>query len=244
METTTENLRIVILSGAGLSADSGITTFRASDGLWRNHKVDEVATQDGFLANPKLVHDFYNSLRCDVKVAEPNAAHLALVELENRPGVEVIHITQNVDNLCERAGTKSTIHLHGELMKYRCIKCKTVLEVDGDITVASICPACGFKSRCGGLRPHIVWFGETPFMLDEVTEALENCDVFVAIGTSGQVYPAAGFVEVAKAWDAKTILINKDHPENLKNFDEIILGTASEMVPIWVSHIIKLLDEV
>ena len=230
---------IVILSGAGLSADSGIQTFRAKDGLWENHPVDEVATPEGFHADPRLVHRFYNERRRQLATVEPNAAHHALAELERSPAVKLLHVTQNVDNLCERAGSNGILHMHGELTKCRCLMGCGNFEWDGDTSVNTACPGCGFTSEWGGIRPHIVWFGEMPLEMDTIEIALKACDLFVAVGTSGKVYPAAGFVALAKRAGAKTLLLNKDQPDNRHGFDSAITGNASDVVPAWVESIAR-----
>ncbi|MDD5597932.1 MAG: NAD-dependent deacylase [Victivallaceae bacterium] len=230
-------MKIVVLSGAGLSAESGIETFRAKDGLWANHSVDAVATVEGFNADPALVHKFYNERRMQLKEVEPNAAHYALAKLEKTPGIDLFHVTQNIDDLCERAGAKELIHMHGELLKCRCIACAEVMDWRRDTNIHTTCPECGFKSEWGGIRPHIVWFGEMPMRMNEIEKALQSCDLFVAIGTSGKVYPAARFVQIAKDAKAKTLLLNKDPAENSYLFDNSIIGNATEIVPKWVKSL-------
>lgn len=158
-------MKIIVLSGAGLSAESGIETFRAEDGLWANHSVEAVATIEGFNADPILVHKFYNERRRQLKEVEPNAAHYALSKLEKTPGIELFHVTQNIDDLCERAGVKKLVHMHGELLKCRCLMCDEVIEWESDVSIHTPCPECGFKSEWGGIRPHIVWFGEMPMQI-------------------------------------------------------------------------------
>lgn len=227
-------MKIVVLSGAGLSAESGIETFRAKDGLWANHSVDDVATVKGFTDNPGLVHNFYNERRRQLKEVKPNAAHYALAELENMPGIELVHVTQNIDDLCERAGETKLIHMHGELLKCRCLMCSEVIDWEDDVSIHIPCPKCGFKSEWGALRPHIVWFGEMPMHMHEIEHALNGCELFVAIGTSGKVYPAADFVRIAGNVEAKTLLLNKDPAENSYLFNDSIIGNAAEIVPRWV----------
>jgi NAD-dependent deacetylase len=231
-------MKIVVLSGAGLSAESGIETFREKDGLWNNYPVNEVATLEGFTDNPALVHGFYNERRRKLQTVKPNAAHYALAELENSPGIELFHVTQNIDDLCERAGSKKVVHMHGELLKCRCLMCSEVVCRDRDTNTELKCQKCGFTSKWGGLRPHIVWFGEMPMHMDEIEAALKNCDLFAAIGTSGKVYPAAGFVQTAKEFGKKTVLLNKDAVDNNGYFDEVITGKASQIVPKWVKSLI------
>ena len=232
-------MKIVVLSGAGLSAESGIETFRAKDGLWENHSVDAVATFEGFAADPNLVHKFYNDRRRQLKEVEPNAAHYALAKLEKMPGIELFHVTQNIDDLCERAGATRLVHMHGELLKCRCLTCSKVIKWECDAGIDAKCPRCGLKSELGAIRPHIVWFGEMPLYMNEIDNALQGCDLFVAIGTSGKVYPAANFVQIAKSASVKTLLLNKDPAENNYRFDYSIIGNATEIVPQWINSLTK-----
>ena len=180
-------MKIVILSGAGLSAESGIRTFRGVDGLWEGSSTSKVATLKGFQKNPDSVHRFYNERRKDVQKANPNATHFALAKLEHIPEIELFHVTQNIDDLCERAGCKYVHHMHGEVLKCRCLLCGDIFECIDDINTGVKCPSCNFTSEWGSLRPHIVWFGETPFGLPKIEKAIKSCDLFVAIGTSGKV---------------------------------------------------------
>ena len=230
-------MKIVILSGAGLSAESGIETFRAKDGLWANHSVDDVATMAGFTANPTLVHNFYNARRRQLKTVKPNAAHYALAKLETMPDIELLHVTQNIDDLCERAGEQKLIHLHGELLKCRCLMCAEVIDWQRDASIDISCPKCGFNSEWGAIRPHVVWFGEMPLQMNTIETALKSCDLFVAIGTSGKVYPAANFVQLAQNGQAKTLSLNKDPAANNQLFDNSITGNATEIVPQWVDSL-------
>ena len=182
---------IVILTGAGISAESGIATFRASDGLWENHRIEDVASPEGFVRDPELVQHFYNLRRQQLlsdEVAE-NAAHIALAKLEQDFAGEFLLVTQNIDDLHERAGNKKIIHMHGELLKTRCKVTQRLFECKQAVSVEDKCPCC---DQPGNLRPHVVWFGEMPLCMDEITAKLMHCDLFVAIGTSGNVYPAAG----------------------------------------------------
>ncbi len=227
-------MKIVVLSGAGLSAESGIQTFREKDGLWENYPVEEVASMEGFTSNPSLVHTFYNERRQQLQTVEPNAAHKALADLEQTPGIELFHVTQNIDDLCERAGCRNVVHMHGELLKCRCLMCGKVIAWNQDTDIETACPECGFISEWGGLRPHIVWFGEMPLRMNEIEAAITDCDLFAAIGTSGKVYPAAGFVSLAKGYGKKTVLLNKDAADNDNLFDEVITGNAGAVVPPWV----------
>lgn len=198
---------VVVLTGAGISAESGIRTFRAADGLWEEHRVEDVATPEGFARDPAQVQRFYNARRHQLQQPEiqPNAAHLALAELEQVLGDNFLLVTQNIDNLHERAGNTRVLHMHGELLKVRCATSGQVIEWTGDVTSDDRCTCCQFPSA---LRPHVVWFGEMPIGMEEIYQALENADVFIAIGTSGHVYPAAGFVHEAKLQGAHTVELN------------------------------------
>lgn len=227
---------IVILTGAGISAESGIQTFRAADGLWDNHRIEEVATPEGFAANPALVHEFYNARRRQMHDAnvQPNAAHHALARLEQAYPGNVLLVTQNVDNLHERAGSKKLIHMHGELCKIRCQQSNKVFDWLDELSTKSLCTCC---AQPGNLRPHIVWFGEMPLLMDEIYSALEACDLFVSIGTSGQVYPAAGFVQVAKSVGARTVELNLEPTSSV--FDASFNGLAGTIVPTFVEGLLK-----
>jgi len=226
--------RIVVLTGAGISAESGIRTFRASDGLWEDHRIEDVATPEGFRRNPALVQNFYNLRRAQLlePQIQPNAAHLALAQLESALGDNFLLVTQNVDNLHERAESKRLLHMHGELLKVSCVKTHQVFFYDCDITTESECACC---HQTGTLRPDIVWFGEVPLHMDEIEQALSECDIFLSIGTSGNVYPAAGFVQLARYAGAKTVEINLEAAGNQRAFDTHLYGMASKMVPEWVS---------
>lgn len=222
---------IVILTGAGISAESGISTFRDNGGLWENHELEEVASLHGFRRNPDLVYRFYNERRKQLLSSDirPNRAHLALKELEETVSASVTIITQNVDDLHERAGSQNILHMHGELLKARCLKTESVFKTTGDIDATSICDCC---KESGNLRPHIVWFGEIPFYMKEINDLLEEADLFLSIGTSGQVYPAAMFVQSAKLGsDCKTVEINLEKTPVSWNFDEKIYGKATDTVP-------------
>lgn len=215
---------IVILTGAGISAESGIQTFRGSAGLWENEKIEEVATPEAFKSNPKKVFDFYNLRKKQLLTVSPNRAHLALAKLEKKFPGEVNLITQNVDNLHERAGSQKTIHMHGELLKIRCQKSEKVFESTTPIDENVLCPCCGQK---GMLRPHIIWFGEMPLELPKIFDLLKKCQLFIAIGTSGKVYPAASFVQEARKYGAYAININEEESENEIFFHRVIRGKAS-----------------
>ncbi|WP_168626397.1 Sir2 family NAD+-dependent deacetylase [Cryobacterium sp. BB307] len=229
--------RIVILTGAGVSAESGIRTFRAADGLWEEHRIEDVATPEGFARNPELVHRFYNERRRQLVSGDvhPNAAHLALARLEAEHPGDLLLITQNIDDLHERAGSRNVLHMHGELLRMRCTRCEVVHEISGDIRTEDRCPGCG---ATGTLRPHVVWFGEMPLELDAIFDALEACDLFAAIGTSGTVYPAAGFVATAVNAGAHAVELNLEPSEVNSAFDEVRLGPATEQVPAWVDELL------
>ncbi|OAQ14712.1 NAD-dependent deacetylase [Bibersteinia trehalosi Y31] len=233
-----KDLKIVVLTGAGISAESGIRTFRAEDGLWENHRVEDVATPEGYKRDPELVQRFYNERRrklFDPEV-QPNAAHLALAKLEEKLGENLLIVTQNVDNLHERAGNQNIIHMHGELLKVRCPNKGTVYDWQSDVKDEDRCTCCQIPRR---LRPHIVWFGEMPLEMDRIYSALMDCDYFISIGTSGNVYPAAGFVQEANNWGAKTIELNLE-PSLVKNaFQEARYGKASEIVPAFVTEVLE-----
>lgn len=226
---------IVVLSGAGVSAESGLPTFRGGGGLWEGHRVEEVATPGAFARDPRLVYRFYNQRRAKLRDAAvaPNPAHLALAELERGWPGEFLLVTQNVDDLHERAGSRRLVHLHGELMRALCLVCATSSAWEGDMDVASVCPRC---AAAGRLRPDIVWFGEMPYRMDEVYAALERCATFVAVGTSGVVYPAAGFVEAACG--ARTIELNLEPSAVSSAFFERRQGTAAELVPALVRELL------
>ncbi len=237
--------RIVILTGAGISAESGLGTFRDKDGLWTKYDLRDVATPEGFARNPTLVHDFYNARRRNLLDAEPNAAHFALAELEQAwmargrkitgADHDFLLVTQNVDDLHERAGSERLLHMHGELLKIRCENCGSIRECRTDIDIASVCPACELP---GYLRPHVVWFGEMPFYMDRIQQALEACDLFISIGTSGNVYPAAGFVAEARRGKAHTVELNLEPSEGRSLFREAHEGPASEVVPLYASRLL------
>lgn len=225
--------RVVVLTGAGISAESGIRTFRASDGLWEDHRIEDVASPEGFRRNPALVQHFYNMRRAQLlePQIQPNAAHLALAQLESALGDHFLLVTQNVDNLHERAGSKRLLHMHGELLKARCVRTGKVFPFDGEINAETVCSCC---QKTGTLRPHIVWFGEIPLHMDEIERAISQCDIFLSIGTSGAVYPAAGFVQLASYAGAKTIEINLEAAANQSAFETHIYGMAGQKVPEWV----------
>lgn len=219
---------IVVLTGAGISAESGIKTFRDGDGLWENHRIEDVCTPEAFARNPALVHTFYNARRRQlISEARPNPAHLALAEFERQFAGQFTLITQNVDDLHERAGSQKLIHMHGELLKAYCLKTGAVMPWNEDMDTTTPCPCC---KQSGVLRPHIVWFGEMPLDMEKIEMALEQCDLFLAIGTSGQVYPAAGFVQLATAYGAHTVELNLEPSQGHNLFSEHHYGPASQTV--------------
>lgn len=229
---------IVALTGAGISAESGLSTFRGAGGLWEGHRVEEVATPEAFARRPDIVHRFYNLRRRQLldPSVRPNPAHEALARLEREWSGDFLLVTQNVDDLHERAGSRRLLHMHGELLKIRCTACGDAREWREDLDRSSCCPACG---SMGTLRPDIVWFGEMPKHLDAIYAALDRCDLFVAIGTSGQVHPAAGFVEVTRErGGARTVELNLEPSAVSEAFDERRYGPASEVVPAFVEELL------
>ena len=224
---------IVVLTGAGISAESGIHTFRASDGLWEEHRIEDVASPEGFLRDPVTVHHFYNLRREQLlhQGITPNAAHRALAAFEAQCPNRLTLITQNIDNLHEQAGSQHPLHMHGELLKIRCQQSGQIFDCLVDTSTASICPCC---DTAGNLRPHVVWFGEMPLYMDTIYDALDNCDLFIAIGTSGNVYPAAGFFEIARAAGAHTVELNLELSANGSRFHEQHYGLASDIVPAYL----------
>ena len=225
-----KDTRVVILTGAGISAESGIRTFRASDGLWEDHRIEDVATPFAWMRDPELVWGFYQGRRRQLLEVIPNPAHEALVKLEKFLGDDFLLITQNVDDLHSRAGSTKLIHMHGELQKLRCEQCGEVVVAMEDEHLMDgyvACTACGAER----LRPHIVWFHEMPLHMREIDRAVADCDVFIAIGTSGHVYPAAGLLGIAQSCGAYCIGLNLDLPQNVELFDEFHQGKAGELLP-------------
>jgi NAD-dependent deacetylase len=231
---------IFVLTGAGISAESGLGTFRDRNGqgVWARFDPMKLATPEAFARDPDTVLAFYDLRRRNLLNAEPNAAHRALARLEqalcSRDG-HLTLVTQNIDDLHERAGSRRVIHMHGELLKARCEQCNSVRRWPADLSPSDVCPDCG---RPGGLRPHVVWFGEMPMRMDDIDRALRKADLFVAIGTSGAVYPAAGFVAEARAYGLRTCEINLEAADNAELFDEQRLGPASATVPAWVEELV------
>jgi len=228
---------IVVLTGAGISRESGLATFRDPDGIWARVRVEDVATPEAFARDPGRVHEFYNARRAQLRspAITPNAAHLALAELERRWPGEFLLVTQNVDDLHERAGSRRLLHMHGELSKARCLRCGAAAPWAGDLSVATACPACG---RAGGMRPHVVWFGEMPLHMDAIEAALDGCGLFISIGTSGNVYPAAGFVAEMRG-RARTVELNLEPSEGASLFDEAHHGPATRIVPAFVERLLR-----
>ena len=228
---------IVVLTGAGISQESGLATFRASGGLWEQERIEDVATPQGFARNPTKVYNFYNTLRKRLRQPDttPNAAHLALAKLEAEGTEPILVVTQNVDDLHERAGTQNVLHMHGELLKARCTACSHIHPWQTDFDATTTCPYCKEK---GYLRPHIVWFEEMPLYMNAITSALSQCRLFVSIGTSGNVYPAAGFASEAKAYGAKLLELNLEPSKGTSLFDDGRYGPASIVVSEWVTELL------
>ena len=226
--------RIVVLTGAGLSAESGVSTFRDPNGIWAKYDWRDVATPEGFAKDPTAVHDFYNMRRRSHAEVKPNAAHYALARLETVHG-DVTIVTQNVDALHEAAGSKSLIHMHGEALQALCARCETRHPWRDDLSIETTCPVC---AHSGAMRPDVVWFGETPYHMDRIDDLLRHCDLFMSIGTSGNVYPAAGFVAQARAHGAHTIELNLEPSEGASLFHEAIYGPATQVVPQYINKLI------
>ncbi|MDQ2094776.1 NAD-dependent deacylase [Rhodalgimonas zhirmunskyi] len=230
---------IVILTGAGLSAESGLGTFRDKDGLWTQYDLEEVATPEGFARNPTLVQDFYNARRANCRAATPNAAHHALARLaRDYPGTVTL-VTQNIDDMLERAlrdasCTSDVIHMHGELARALCNACGHRWDAPAEMHADDPCPACGRAAT----RPDVVWFGEIPYHMEAIDTALSRATLFAAIGTSGEVYPAAGFVQIAREMGAHTVELNLDPSANVHIFDETRPGPATQTVPAWVNALL------
>jgi NAD-dependent deacetylase len=226
---------IVVLTGAGVSAESGIATFRGPDGLWEGHRVEDVCTPEAFRRDPPLVQAFYDARRAALATVEPNAAHCALARLDAEWWGELLIVTQNVDDLHERAGARRLLHMHGQLKSAWCLRCGARSAWEAALGDGPLCPACG---REGGLRPDIVWFGEMPYDMERIDAALSRADLFVSIGTSGAVYPAAGFVQTAKYHGAATLELNLEPSAGSWLFEETRLGPAGALVPEWVEELL------
>ena len=225
---------IVILTGAGISAESGLRTFRAEDGLWEDHRVEDVATPEAFRRDPELVQRFYDERRKGILAAQPNPAHEALARLDRTWEGELLIVTQNIDDLHERAGAERVLHMHGEGLSAWCLACNARHRWEGTLLDGPSCPACGDTA----LRPNIVWFGEMPYRMEEIFRALAEADLFVSIGTSGAVYPAAGFVQQAASHGARTLELNLERSQGSAWFDETRLGPASALVPVWAEELL------
>jgi NAD-dependent deacetylase len=235
MGEVTDIRNIFILTGAGVSAESGVATFRGPDGLWEGHRVEDVATPEAFRRDPALVQQFYDARRAKLRTVDPNAAHEALARLDaDWPG-ELLIVTQNVDDLHERAGARRVLHMHGELKSAWCLGCDARMRWEGDLGHRPPCPRCGAPR----LRPDIVWFGEMPYEMDRIDAALMKADLFVSIGTSGAVYPAAGYVQTARYLGARTLEINLEPSQGSFFFDESRIGRAGELVPAWVEEMLQ-----
>ena len=226
--------KIVILTGAGISAESGLGTFRDEGGLWSQHRIEDVATPEGFARDPALVQGFYNARRVQAAKAQPNAAHHALARLQRDWPGEVIIVTQNVDGLHESGGAQHVLHMHGELAGALCAACDHRWPAPAEMTVAQPCPACNSPTA----RPDVVWFGEMPYHMDAIYDHLAGAAIFASIGTSGQVYPAAAFVHEAAMSGARTVELNLEPSSGASSFDEVILGPATESVPRWVDRLL------
>lgn len=229
--------RIVVLTGAGISAESGIRTFRGADGLWENHRLEDVATPEAFERDPQLVQHFYNARRRQLLSPEikPNAAHLALTQLERKFAGDFLLVTQNIDDLHERAGSRNLIHMHGELLKMHCSVSGELFPIREDLSTEALCECC---NRSGTLRPHVVWFGEMPLEMERIYQALSECDLFISVGTSGNVYPAAGFVECANMAGAHSVELNLERSSVGDAFAEHRQGPASEVVDQFVRELL------
>jgi NAD-dependent deacetylase len=231
-----ESIRnIVILTGAGISAESGLATFRGPEGLWEGHRVEDVATPEAFRRDPELVQRFYDARRARLKEVEPNAAHRALARLDAEWPGELLIVTQNVDDLHERAGARRVLNMHGELKSALCLACDARTHWEGELSSGPPCPSCAAP---GGLRPDIVWFGEMPYEMERIDGALREADLFVSIGTSGAVYPAAGFVQTARYVGARTLEMNLEPSLGSVWFEEVRTGPAGELVPAWVEEML------
>ena len=231
--------RIVVLTGAGISAESGVPTFRDADGLWEGHRVEEVASPEGYAADPVRVQNFYDARRRALDLVEPNPAHEALARLEQALGDRFLLVTQNIDDLHVRAGSSRVVHMHGELRSALCAQCRTRMPWRGDLGAAPVdeaprCPACGQRA----LRPDVVWFGEVPYQMPRIIAALSTADLFVSIGTSGAVYPAAGFVQHAADQGSATLELNLEPSEGTDLFADARHGPAGLLVPAWVDELL------
>jgi NAD-dependent deacetylase len=229
-----KHAHILILTGAGISAESGLGTFRDKDGMWTKYDLDEVATPEGFARNPGLVQDFYNARRANCLSAQPHGAHRALAQLQRDWPGQVTLVTQNIDNRHELGGAEDVIHMHGQLARALCAACGHRWDAPAVMRTYDPCPACATPAT----RPDVVWFGEMPYHMDRIYDALARADLFVAIGTSGNVYPAAGFVAEARSAGARTLELNLEPSATIGAFDDARFGPASEVVPDWVAEML------
>jgi NAD-dependent deacetylase len=229
------SMNIVVLTGAGISAESGLATFRDADGLWEGHRPEDVATPEAYAYDPELVQRFYDERRAGLSRVRPNAAHEALGRLSRELGDELFLVTQNIDDLHERGGSTRVHHMHGEILKALCEACRVRSPWDGPLIDRPACPASGRSM----LRPDVVWFGEIPYGMDEIQQRLYDADLFVSIGTSGVVYPAAGFLHLASAAGARTLELNLEPSAASTDFDEARHGPASQLVPAWVDEVLN-----
>lgn len=231
--------RITFLTGAGISAESGLATFRSENGLWNNHRVEDVATIEAYYKNPDYVHDFYNNMKPELWNAKPNKGHLAITKLQQEYPAEVNIITQNIDTLHEKAKSKNIYHIHGQINQAVCMNCGHIIETWGDVTSETVCEQCGVMAT---MKPNIVFFGENLLCMDHVEKLLCSSDLFVSVGTSGVVYPAAGFVQTAKYYGADTIEFNLEPTSNNLYFDKHIMGKAGDTLPKFVDELLKSLN--
>lgn len=227
---------VVVLTGAGISAESGLPTFSGDGGLWEKYRVEDVASPRAFARDPLLVQRFYNTRRRRLLASDvrPNPAHIALADFEQRFDGDFILVTQNIDHLHEQAGSAEVVHMHGELLKKRCQNCGRISEVKRDISIDQACDCCGER---GTLRPHVVWFGEMPLEMDRIHQALRKCDVFLSVGTSGNVYPAAGFVEIVNASGGHSVEINLQPSAVQSSFSQKLYGPAGETLPQFLQQL-------
>lgn len=232
-------MHVFVLTGAGISAESGLGTFRDTDGVWAKFDPMKLATPEAFSRDPQHVHEFYNHRRTGLLAAAPNPAHQALARLERQLVAEaggVFLCTQNIDDLHERAGSRHVHHMHGELLKSLCTRCGARAPCTHDLSILDTCASCG-SHNC--LRPDVVWFGEMPYGMEEIEAALEASELFVSIGTSGAVYPAAGYVELARSLGIETFEVNLAPSENAHAFDRALYGPATEAVPAFVEELLE-----
>lgn len=232
--------KILFLTGAGISAESGLATFRSEDGLWNHHRVEDVATIEAYLRNPDYVHDFYNTMKPELWDAKPNKGHLAITKLQQEYPAEVNIVTQNIDTLHEKAKSQNVYHIHGQINQAVCMNCGHVLETWGDVTSETVCADCHVAAM---MKPNIVFFGENLLYMDKVEELLRTCDLFVSVGTSGVVYPAAGFVQTAKYYGADTMEFNLEPTSNNLFFDKHVMGKAGDTLPRFVDELLNDLKE-